>query len=135
IRKRDVGYAVALALMAFAVYVATLAPGLIAITDTPKFQFVGRVLGTGHPPGYPLYVLVSHVFSYLPIGSLAYRINLMSAFFSAGACGLTFLCARAIGARVAAAAASALGLAFGSAFWFVSTIAEVYSLNAFLVAA
>ncbi len=134
-RKRDVACAIALALTSFAVYVATLAPGLIAITDTPKFQFIGRVLGTAHPPGYPLYVLVSHVFGYLPLGSLAYRINLMSAFFSAVACGLTFLSARAIGARIPVAAASVLGLAFGSTFWFVSTIAEVYALNAFLVAA
>ena len=135
LRRRDVACAIVLSVVSFAVYAGTLAPGLIGITDSPKFQLVGRVLGTAHPPGYPLYVLVSHLFSYLPVGSLAYRINLMSAFFSAGACALTFLCARAIGAGIPVAAASALGLAFGSTFWYVSTIAEVYALNAFLVAA
>lgn len=135
IRRRDIAWTIAVAAVAFAVYAATLAPGLIAITDTPKFQFVGRILGTAHPPGYPLYVMVSYLFGFLPIGSLAYRINLMSAFFGAAACGLTFLSARATGARVPVAAACALGLAFGTTFWSVSTIAEVYTLNAFFVAA
>jgi hypothetical protein len=118
-----------------AIYVSTLAPGLIAITDTPKFQFIGRILGTAHPPGYPLYVLVSHLFGWLPIGSLAYRINLMSATFGAAACGLAFVAARQLGIRRSIALAAALALGLGSTYWYVSTIAEVYTLNAFLFAA
>jgi hypothetical protein len=133
--RSDTGLAAAVAATAFAIYVATLAPGLIAITDTPKFQFVGRILGTAHPPGYPLYVLVSYVFGYVPIGSLAYRINLMSAIFGAAACGLTCLAARRVGASRLVATLSALGMAFGSTVWYVSTIAEVYALNACIVAA
>jgi transmembrane protein TMEM260 (protein O-mannosyltransferase) len=119
---------------AFAIYVVTLAPGLIAITDTPKFQFIGRILGTAHPPGYPLYVLVSYVFGYVPIGSLAYRINLMSAVFGAAACGLTYLAARRLGAGRLVAVLSALTMACGSTVWYVSTIAEVYALEVCLVA-
>jgi Protein O-mannosyl-transferase TMEM260-like len=131
----DLALAGAAAVASLAVYVATLAPGLIAITDTPKFQFIGRILGTAHPPGYPLYVMVSHVFGYLPIGSLAYRINLMSAVFSAAACGLLVIAARLLGVGRAASVAAALSFAFGSAVWYVSTIAEVYALNSFFVAA
>ena len=48
--------------VALAVYVRTLAPGLTADIDTAMFQFVGRVLGVPHNPGYPLYVLVTHAF-------------------------------------------------------------------------
>jgi hypothetical protein len=132
--NRDRAALLAVVLAAAAVYVSTLAPGLIAITDTPKFQFIGRILGTAHPPGYPLYVLVSHLFGWLPIGSLAYRINLMSAAFGAAACGLAFVAARLLGVRRSIALAAALALAFGSTFWYVSTIAEVYTLNVFLFA-
>src|SRR5262245_37110333 len=92
--RSDIALACAAAVASLAVYVVTLAPGLIAITDTPKFQFIGRILGTAHPPGYPLYVMVSHLFGYLPVGTLAYRINLMSAVFSATACGLIVVAAR-----------------------------------------
>ena len=133
--RSDVAMACAAALASLAVYIATLAPGLVAITDTPKFQFIGRILGTAHPPGYPLYVLISHVFSYLPIGSLAYRINLMSAFFSAATCGLMVIAARLLGVGRLPSIAAALCFAFGSAVWYVSTIAEVYALNAAFVAA
>jgi Protein O-mannosyl-transferase TMEM260-like len=119
--------------LAFLVYVRTLAPGLIAINDTPKFQFIGRILGTAHNPGYPLYVVVSHFFGYLPIGSLAWRINLMSALFGALTIALFVLVAGATHCRPLAAAAAGLGMAFGSAFWGSATIAEVYTLHTFLV--
>jgi hypothetical protein len=133
--KLDSATAAIVALSAFAVYLATLAPGLIAIEDTPKFQFIGRILGTAHNPGYPLYVLVSYFFGYLPVGTLAYRINLMSAVFGAASCGLLFLSARRLGAGRWAAACAALGFGLGATVWYSSTIAEVYTFNGFLVAA
>lgn len=132
---RDRALAAGAAAAALAVYVLSLAPGLIAITDTPKFQFIGRILGVAHPPGYPLYVLVSHVFGLVPIGSLAYRINLMSAICGALACGAMFLAMRLLGVGRLVAGTAALAAAFGSTVWYVSTIAEVYALNAVLVAA
>jgi len=133
--RSDIALAGAVAAASLAVYVATLAPGLVAITDTPKFQFIGRILGTAHPPGYPLYVLISHLFGYIPVGSLAYRINLMSAVFSATASGLMVVAARFLGVGRFPSVAAALSFAFGSAVWYVSTIAEVYALNAAFVAA
>src|SRR5690606_8277974 len=95
----------------------------------------GRVLGVAHNPGYPLYVLLTHPFSYLPIGSLAYRINLFSALCAAIAVALVFLIARRLGCRRTVSAAAALGLAFGQVFWSQAIIAEVYALDAAFVAA
>ena len=89
------------ALVAFGVYLRTLAPGLVGVLDTPMFQFIGRVLGVAHNPGYPLYVFLTFPFSYLPIGSLAYRINLFSALLGAIAVALTFLLARQLECRTA----------------------------------
>lgn len=77
----DGAVALLVAASVLTVYVRTLLPHLGGTEDTPKFQYLGYVLGTAHHPGYPLYVMVSHLFSYLPIGTLAYRINLMSACF------------------------------------------------------
>ena len=63
----------------FAVYVATMYPGVSDIGDGTKFAFIGKVLGTPHAPGYPLYVVLSHLFSYVPWGTLAHRMNGFSA--------------------------------------------------------
>ena len=49
-------------IVALALFVRTLQPGFGGPEDTPKFQFLGYVLGTAHPPGYPLYSLLSHLF-------------------------------------------------------------------------
>ena len=133
--KRGPFVAAAVGVAAFALFVATLAPGLIALGDTPKFQFVGKVLGTAHNPGYPLYVVLSHVFGWLPIGNLAWRINLMSAVFAALTVVLCQLTITELGLSPLLGAAAGLGLATGAAFWSTATFAEVYALHGFLVAA
>ena len=125
--------ALMVASVSLAVYVRTMYPGLVPFGDSPKFQFVGRIWGTPHNPGYPLYIVVSHLFGLLPIATLAYRINLMSAVFGAVAAGvMTLLVARLTG-RVWAGIAAGFGLAFGRVFWSQAIVAEVYTLAAALL--
>ena len=125
----------AVVLLTLVVYLVTMYPGLGGGGDAAKFRFLGHVLGTAHPPGYPLYVLVSWLFSVLPFGTLAYRINLMSAVFGALAAGATYVSVRSLGGGRAAAVAAALGLGFGRLFWSKAVLAEVYTLAGFLTAA
>lgn len=122
-------------LTALCLYWTTLAPGLVGLVDTPKFQFVGSILGVPHPPGYPLYVLLSYGFSHLPFGSLAYRINFMSAVFGALTVALVFLCGRRTGAGRLASGIGAFGLACGPLFWSTAVVAEVYTLHTALLGA
>jgi hypothetical protein len=130
----DLAWAAAVAGVALALYVRTLAPGLVADVDSAMFQFIGRVLGVAHNPGYPLYVLVTHPFSYLPVGTLAYRVNLFSALMGAIAVALVFLIARRLGCGRLVSFTAALGLAFGRIFWSQAVVAEVYTLHAAIVA-
>jgi hypothetical protein len=109
-------------------------PGLVGIGDTPKLQFVGAVLGTPHSPGYPLYIWLSWLFSKLPFGTLAFRINLMSVVCGASAVGLMVLVLRELGCSRIIAFAGALGVGFGRLFWSQMLLAEVYALNALLFA-
>lgn len=132
--RRDRAWAAGVGLVAFAVYLRTLAPGLTNDPDTALFQFVGRVLGVAHNPGYPLYVVLTHVFSYLPIGSLAYRINLFSALCGSVAVALVYLIARRLDCSPVVSASAALAFAFGQVYWSQAVIAEVYTLNAAFVA-
>lgn len=133
--RRDLAAATTIFLTAIGLYWLTLAPGLVGLVDTPKFQFVGAILGVPHSPGYPLYTLLSYGFSQLPFGSLAYRINLMSAVFGALTAALIFLCGRRAGAGRLASGIGALGLACGPLFWSTAVVAEVYTLHTALLAA
>ena len=133
-RARESLWALAIGVASLALYLATLQPDFGGPEDTPKFQFLGYVLGTAHPPGYPLYVLLSHLFVKLPLRTIAYRANLFSAVMAAVACVMAYAIARQMGAARWAAAGAALGLATGASFWRSALIAEVYSLAAVMVA-
>lgn len=134
-RARDALLAPLCGLVALAVYLRTLYPGLVGDGDTPKFQYVGAILGTPHNPGYPLYVLLSHLVSRLPFGELAWRVNLLSAVCAALAVALLVLALRRLGVARAPACAAALACGFGPVFWSQAILAEVYALAAALLAA
>jgi len=118
-----------------AIYLATLLPGLGGTEDTPKFQYVGAALGTPHDPGYPLYMIACWAFSKLPVGTLAYRINLLSACWGALAGALVFLAMRRLAVPRGIAVCTALALGLGRAFWQHSTFAEAYTQASALTAA
>lgn len=118
-----------------AVYALTMAPGLLVRGDTPKFQYLGAVLGTAHSPGYPLYVQLSWLFSQLPFETVAWRVNFMTMLFGVVAVALVGWTARRLGAGRAGALFAGWGLAFGRVFWEQATTAEVYTLSTVLQAA
>ena len=132
VNRRDVTWAVVTALVTLAFFVVTLRPDVGGTEDSPKFQFVGRVLGTSHSPGYPFYSMATYAFGKLPIGTLAYRINLFSAVCGALSCMCIFLTGRRLGATRLLSLAAALGAATSYPLWSNSVTAEVYSLAALL---
>ncbi len=116
-----------------ALFVATCAPSVLP-GDSAEFQFVAPMLGIPHPTGYPLYLLLGRLFTLLPVGSVAYRLNLFSAVAAAGAVWAIYRAARAIDLSRTAALIGAALLAVSETLWSQATIAEKYALNAFFVA-
>src|SRR3712207_2991282 len=92
------------------------------------------VLGITHPTGYPTYLVLSHLFTYLPFGDAAYRVNLASAVYGALAVAAVYLAGYLVSRRVAAATVGALAVGFGGTLWSQAVITEVYTLNALVVA-
>ena len=125
-------WAAAAALITFSLFVVTLRPDVGGTEDSPKFQFVGKVLGTSHSPGYPFYAMATWAFGKLPIGTLAYRINLFSAVCGALSCMVIFLTARRLGVTTLLSMAAALAAATTFPVWSNSVTAEVYTLAAVL---
>jgi Protein of unknown function (DUF2723) len=69
------------AVIAFSIYLMTLAPTVWFI-DSGELSAVASTLGIAHPTGYPLFTIIGHVFTLLPIStSEVYNLNIMSAFF------------------------------------------------------
>ena len=108
----------------------------IYVGDSGELVAAAATLGIPHPSGYPLYVLLGHVWiQLLPLGSVAFRMSLFSAFFAAAACTLFFLTAQRAGATRPAVWIGTLLLAFSPSFWSQAGIQRVYSLTAFFVVA
>ncbi len=61
------------------------------LDDSPEIISSSTTLGIAHPPGYPLFILIAHLFSLLPLSQVCFRINLLSAFLTACVCALLFL--------------------------------------------
>ena len=118
------------ALALFALYAAT-SPRTVALEDDSLFVLSSYFLGVEHPPGYPLFTLIGHLFTYLPFGSVAYRVHLASALFGALSGAAAWLCARTLVEGRLPAYVAALGFGLSPVFWSQSLIAEVYTLNTF----
>jgi len=124
-----------LILVLLPVYLLTLLHGPGDHPDTAKFQFVAYILGTPHAPGYPTYLVFTHFFVKLfPFGSLAYKVNLLSAIFSLCTCWILFRILLVLEVTPFIAFLTAFMFGLTQTFWSQSIIAEVYALNALFVA-
>lgn len=126
--------------LVFVLYLKALSPTVLYLQD-PKLldavmvQMQVAVLGITHPTGYPTYLMLTHLFTYLPFGDPAYRVNLASAVYAALAAVAVYAAGLLLSRRIVAASAGALAFGLGAALWSQAVIAEVYTLNALLVSA
>ncbi|MBK5277028.1 MAG: DUF2723 domain-containing protein [Desulfuromonadales bacterium] len=69
----------------FALYMATLAPS-VTFFDSGEFLTATASLGSAHSPGYPLFLMYAKAFTWIPLGNVAFRVNMATAFSSSLAC-------------------------------------------------
>src|SRR5258706_11470762 len=119
---------------AFAVYLFTICP-TVWVGDSGELTAAAWTLGTPHPTGYPLWLLLAKAFAtVVPIGSVAFRMNLFSALCAAGAAGLASRALRRLGVSGAAAFGGAMAFALLVPIWGEATIARTYPLAALVSA-
>ncbi len=122
-----------LVLIPFIVYLSTICP-VIYLGDSPEFTAVAFSLGIAHNSGYPLYALIGKLFSFIPIGNIGFRMNLMSTFFAVFTIWLLYSLIFKITSSRLAAFVSSLVLAFVPILWLQAVGSEVYALHSFFVA-
>lgn len=152
--------AAAVFLVALVVYIWTLAP-TVTLVDSGELIVVAQGLGVAHPPGFPLWVMLAHLASLMPLGNVAVRINFSSALFAALASAVLTLVVAELGITASYVATSkkrgaqqrkssgdsgirhllilapAMGagllMTFSRTLWSYATITEVYTLNTLLI--
>ena len=107
------------------------APRTVTLEDDGLFIMSSYFLGIDHPPGYPLLTLLGKLFTLLPVGSIALRVHLLSAFFGALTCVALWLVVRALFADAVSAYTGAVLYGLSATFWSQAIIAETYTLNTF----
>ncbi len=134
-------FAVVTALIAFTVYVITLAPS-VSFWDSGEYITCSWVAGVPHPPGVPFFVLLGRVstiiFGFIP--SIAARVNLMCAIAGTVTIGLLARLIQRWGVRLnyepwlyrPISAAGALMAAFSYTVWRNNNATETYAMAGLL---
>jgi hypothetical protein len=120
-----------LGLCALVLYWRTMPPTVLD-GDSGEYQYMAYILGVPHSPGYPLYIFLGKLFTILPIGDVAYRINLYSVVFAALAAPLVYWTARRLIPRRAPALLATLVLIVTPSMWGSAIEAKSYALHLFL---
>ena len=77
-------------ILPFALYMLTLAPS-VTFFDSGEFITATASLGSAHSPGYPLFLMYAKPFTWLPLGNIAFRINVATAVSSSLACLVVYI--------------------------------------------
>lgn len=129
------------------VYLLTLAPS-VTFFDSGEFITAISSLGTAHSPGYPVFVNYAKPFTFLPFGSIAFRVNIATAVSAAAACFGVYLLITTLlegeklmdDAKLSkltiklVALAAALTFAYTPRLWLQSNHDKPYPLISFLAA-
>jgi hypothetical protein len=133
-----------------------LAP-TISFSDAPELLATGFSLGIAHPPGYSLYLILLKLSSFIPVGSLPWKGNLLSVIFGSLTVVGVYVLTREILTILyfysekkqkpieseidnrktkiliqSLATASSLLFAYSNNFWDYALCSEVYTLNSFI---
>ncbi len=118
-------------------YLVTLQTDVQA-ADSGEFQVVAWMFGIAHPPGYPLFTMLSGLFAHLPFGNPYAQMSLFSALVSAATLGLVAASASSLAQTTYRSrwmgVAAALVLATSTTFWAQAVTVNIRSLTSFFMA-
>jgi hypothetical protein len=128
--------ALVVALGSAILYLRTLGAGLGGTIDSAEFQHAAYNLSIVHPTGYPKYLLLGRLWlTLLPVGEVAWRMNLLSAVFAVAALMVVYATVVYLSRSVAGGVFAAALLGTHALVWETAVVAEVNSLNLLLVGA
>ncbi|HEX7587963.1 MAG TPA: DUF2723 domain-containing protein [Anaerolineae bacterium] len=127
-RRRDFSVELALFAVSLVIYLRTMAPTVLD-GDNGEFQYMAYILGVAHSSGYPLYLLIGKLFTLLPFGDVAYRVNLFSVVCTALAMPLVYAIGLRIMGKPIPAALAAMVMAVTPSIWGGALETKPYALH------
>lgn len=116
------------------IYLATVVPDVLP-ADSGEFQLVAANLGVAHPPGFPLYTLLAHGATRIPLAlSPALKVTLFSTGISLGTLALVYLAVLRLTGKPVTGLIALAALATSTTFWSQATTANIRSLTTFFSA-
>jgi len=144
--KKTILFPYVIFFLTFITYLSTTIPN-IYWRDAAEFQAIGFLLDIAHPSGSPLYAMTAKLFTFIPVGSIGFKVTLLSAFFGASMSVMLYLILRSILTALAqekepllssshtliawVSLTSALLFSFSNALWENSNVPEVYTFQNF----
>ncbi len=119
-------------LFSFAVFLSLLTPNVNS-GDAGELVTASYYMGLAHPSGYPFYLLIGKLFTFLPFGNMAFRVALISALFSSINLMLVYWLTYRLTENEAASFFAAATLLVSYSYMTQSVIAKFYPLNLFIV--
>ncbi|MFA5353276.1 MAG: DUF2723 domain-containing protein [Thermodesulfovibrionales bacterium] len=119
-------------LASFSLYTFFLTPN-INTGDAGDLITASHFLGTAHPSGYPLYLLIVKTFSFLPLGNAAFKAALVSAFFSSFSLSLVCWIVFKLTKSYISGIFTAVLLFTSYSYFAQSVVTKFYPLNLFLI--
>ena len=121
-------------ILAMCAYLWTMGPSLMG-GDSGELLLSSWMHGVAHPPGYPLYTMLTWAFAKaLAIGDVAWRYNVFSGVCNAIAAILLGRLVERITKDFWPGLVTASILAFSPLIWRYSVVAEVFGLNQVIIA-
>lgn len=117
-----------LSLLAFLVYRFTSYPG-ISWVDSGVIAAAASSLGISNPPGFPLYMLIAKVFTFLPIGDVGSRLQILSHLGAILLLISVYIFVKRITGKVWPAVFSFVALAFSYNLWSQAGNIETFTLT------
>lgn len=156
-RKKIIISFITLFIISISLYWYGLVP-TVPLVDGGELITAAYLNGIAHPPGFPTYLIISHLFSKIPIGNIAQRINFVSCLFAALSVATFFLLSNTINYiyleltkkrltikkkkdstksleynPISPSFLASLLLITSFSLWSYAEIAEVYTMNLFLL--
>ncbi len=119
-------------LSSFAIFTFFLTPN-INTGDGGELATAAWFLGTAHPSGYPLYLMIGKTFTFFPLGNIAFRTAIISALFSSLSLTLIYWLMLRLTSNSAASLFAVTVLLVSYSYFSQSVVAKFYMLNLFLI--
>jgi len=122
------------------IYLISLYP-VFSTGDGGGLAVSAYMLGIAHPPGYPFYIELGKLISFIPVGNIGSRIALISVLFSILSLYMVYLITKILIIKITNneqyieifSVISVVFLAVSYSYYFNSVVIKFYTLNLFLV--